>query len=653
MTGRRPVSRLRLAFALRGAHVSSRLRMFRARLLASLRFALRTLWRWLLALLWLLVQPVVWPVRLVLRLVGPAPQPGLAVSPAPVRRRSRQFAWAIERGGEPRLGLHWEWRPHAFAATWHAWREPLPALPADAEDAFRDADVKPAPVPHGLVASTALHLLILLSPVPAFLALPAQTREFNTVRIEYDLRWTATSRVLPPISPAPRRQRPSPGGQPNQPLPPPGAKAVSRQTVVSNPPNPNHPTQTLITQFGTDRANVRPPQVRLPNMVVPPSADAAPNRELNLNRMKVPNAPVDLTGPPRSPNVPKPKSGAELALERTRLENLRARMTLPTSRGDESAAPAPEVNAPLGRARSGDVATSGVIAISPNPSAPAPVLELPDTNLRARFSLGPNAGAGSPGGVPGGVPGAEGGSGGGPGGEGGGAGGIGAPDIYVEPAGPVPAGPVIVAEQFPAGGGPPPPPKPASAPAKPAPSKAKSADANANSAAAAGVRPPEKSAQQRARELMQAVQQGTNSPRQIETTYSFISSLTSQSSTWTIRYAERTDRGAEPGGPAHVAQRGALRLPNITPPEAVKKVDPCYPYNPGAERVDGTVILYGVIRADGVVEDVTLVNGVEPRINQKATRAFSQSFFTPARKNGQPISVEVLIEIPFRMVPCL
>jgi TonB family protein len=569
-----------------------------------------------------------------------------------------QFAWEIASGEELDLGLRWERRPLAFFSTLRALREELPPLPEGAADAFRDADMKSwQPQEATLAVSAVLHFVFLVAPFPQFFMQlpPGQQEQLTAVRIQYDVRWMSTSRVLPPISPT-RSQQPSPGGRENEPLPPPGAQRIARQTIVSNPPNPNHPTQTLLQQFGIERARVRAPNVRLPNMVIPPSTDAAPNTEVNLRRMKVPDSPFDLTGPPRSPVVPKPKSRAELALEKTKLENLHARLTLPTTKGGEGASDAPDVNAPLGRARSGDLPTPGVIAISPNPSAPGPVLQLPDTNLRARFAVGPNAGPGSPGGVPGGVPGARGGSGGGPGGEGGGPGGGGfsAPDIYVEPAGPVPPGPVIVAEQYP-----PPVPAPApSTPASPLPGAASSRNQNpaaggGPAAAGSSGQPAYESAEQRARELMEAVRLGPRSPRPVQTTYAFISNLTSQSSTWMIRYAERKGANSNGDGPAHVAQSGAFRLPNITPPQVVKKVDPCYPSGAFSQRVDGTVILYGVIREDGMVQDVTLVQSVQPKVDQRAEQAFAQSFFEPARKNGRAIPVEVLIEIPFRMAACL
>jgi hypothetical protein len=221
----------------------------------------------------------------------------------------------------------------------------------------------------------------------------------------------------------------------------------------------------------------------------------------------------------------------------------------------------------------------------------------------------------------------------------------------------VPPGPVIVGQQRP-----PLAPAPQPLPEPVAPQSGGSQDSTQAEDTQAQAKPPDgsgsqKSAEQRARELLAAVRAGPRSPRPVQTTYAFIENLTSQSSTWMMRYAEHRHPGNNgansSNGPARVAQAGAVRILGISPPRVVKKVDPCYPADPLAERVNGTVILYGVIREDGIVEDVVLVEGFDPHIDQKATNAFAQSFFEPSRKKDQAIPVEVLIEIPFNMVPCL
>jgi TonB family protein len=165
--------------------------------------------------------------------------------------------------------------------------------------------------------------------------------------------------------------------------------------------------------------------------------------------------------------------------------------------------------------------------------------------------------------------------------------------------------------------------------------------------------PETKSPQQRARELLEAVRAGSQARRRVDTTYAFIPALTSQSSTWMLRYAERDRDNPGHGAKTGISANNPGKDPDVVPPRVVKKVDPCYPSDAYRERVDGTVVLYGLIRADGVVEDATLVEGIEPRLDKRTIRAFAQSLFEPARKKGQPVEVEVLVEIPFRLAPCL
>ncbi|MGH9805234.1 MAG: energy transducer TonB, partial [Candidatus Acidiferrales bacterium] len=490
-----------------------------------------------------------------------------------------------------------------------------------------------------LTVSIGLHVAFLATPLPVFLALPGQRPAAEMVKIENDLQWIPTSRVLPPIMPKrSASKRPSPGGKPNQPLPPLGAESKQRQAIVSTPPKPNHPTQTLIQQFALDKARVDI-RVRVPNMVTPPGP--APTPEIDLRRLRIPDAPVDLSGPSQAPALPKPKSRAELALREKRLENLLARLTVPAARSATGAGAddAPDISAPLGPARSGDLVPHGVLALSANPDASGPVLHLPDANLRARIVSGPYSGAGSPGGVPGGVPGAEGGSGGGPGGiAGGSGGGLFAPDIFVAPAGNVPAGPIIVGPGGQTGtGGPPPPPPPAPR------------QVARNNPGGSGARTQaQKSPEQRARELLAALHPGAQSPsegarRQVFMTYLYLAALTSQSSSWMLQYSEFP--GSTPEGvPADAP---------VIAPQVVKKVDPCYSADAHWERVEGTVLLYAVIRTDGGVGDIVVMRSLAQKIDERAIAALQNSRFEAARKGGRPVHVEALVEIPFRLAPCM
>lgn len=545
--------------------------------------------------------------------------------PATVRKRSER----------PRLEVPWSGGWADFLEKLRAAHARLPILPREsALNAFRDAAVEPGWPTRALLASLGFHIAFALLPLPEFLTRPSKRPPApEMVRIELDLKWMGTSRVLPPISPRPRpRAKPSPSGEENRPLPPPGADRLQPQTIVSNPAEPNHPTQTLVQQFALENARVNVSKLRLPNMVIPPAP--APANEIDLRRLRVPNAPLNLSSPPRMAQPARPKTHAELALENAQLENMLPRLTLPAAAPGAGAGTAPEVSATEGAARSGDLAAPGLIALSADPAAPTPVLELPDVNLRARFVAGPFPGSGSPGGVLGGQPGAHGGSGGGPGGEGGGPSGLSAPDILVTPAGPVPGGPVIVGP----GAGIGEPPAPAAAEA--------SEEQRAEKQPAAEV-PPTKPLEGRAKEILGGISPGSRpgtgaGGRRVYTIYINMPNLSSQTGSWVLRFAELGDGSqAAPGGASDSAPLAA--------PVALKKVDPRYPAAARHTGIEGTVFLYGVIRQDGSVDSVSVVRGLNTLLDESAVDAFQRWRFQPGHKNGTAVNLEVVVEIPFRL----
>ena len=548
----------------------------------------------------------------------------------------RESVPAPLRARRPQLDVKWAGGWQGFREALRALRTPLPMLPPRAAlTAFRAAELRRGWPGRGLLASVALHLLFLVVPLPEFLTRPP-TRQtaFSKIRIEYDLRWTG-SHILPPLSPAPKpRRRPRPGGQKDKPLPPPGADAVQPQTIVSNPAQPNHPRQTLLNQFALEKARIQVRDLRLPNLVIPPAPLAAPTAELHLRRLRIPGTPLSLQRMPQAPVPPRPKSASELALAQTQLENLFPKLAIAPATPGQSPTPVPDIGAHAGLPSSGDLTAPGLLALSARPALPSAVLELPETNLRARFSTGPYSGRGSPGGVPGGTPGAAGGQAEGPGGEGGGPGTLPIPDIFVAPAGPVPPGPVVAGLGSGLPGQP-----PAAAPSRsPAPDREGGAKAEVQRT---------KSPQERAEQILEGIRPGARAsgaatrPR-VYTIYVNMPNLSSQAGSWVLHLAEFDEHNtAVPGGAANGFPLEA--------PVVVKKVDPKYPAAARRDRVEGSVFLYGIIRPDGTVDRVRVVRGLHQLLDQNAVVAFQSWRFEPGRKNSAAVSVEVVVEIPFRL----
>lgn len=533
------------------------------------------------------------------------------------------------RTAEPELEVRWRDGWEQFQEALRALQTPLPLGPSQgALVAWRTPLLLERSWPkRALAASLVLHGLFVVMPLPAFLTrAPAPPAALAQVRIEYDLSWAGGSKLLPPIAPARQlraARRPSPPGPKDQPSPRPGADAVLPQTIVSRPAEPNHPRQTLLTEFSLDKSRVVRHNLGLPNMVIPPAAPAAPTPQVDLRRLRGPGTLLDPNGTLRAALPPPPKSKGELALAETRLENLYPKLAVEPGSTAPGRDAAPQVRAPSGPVGSGDLAALGVIALSPQPGLPSAVLELPETNLRARFAAGPETGSGSPLGLTGGS---------GWGGEAGGSGGLGAADILVTAAGPAPSGPVIVGDRLPAE----PPPPALEQPAAP------EAAIPASSHSAPQASQP---VHRRAEEMLEGRRPGTPvgagaGPRVYTMTVN-MPNLTSQSGSWVLRFAELGEaRSTAPGGAAN-------GFP-LAPPVAVKKVDPRYPAEARRARIEGSVFLYGVIREDGTVGNVQVVRSLHELLDQNAVEAFTRWHFQPGRKNGAAVPLEVVVEIPFR-----
>lgn len=112
--------------------------------------------------------------------------------------------------------------------------------------------------------------------------------------------------------------------------------------------------------------------------------------------------------------------------------------------------------------------------------------------------------------------------------------------------------------------------------------------------------------------------------------------LNSAGGSWVIRFAE-LDSNQEKG--------------ELIAPVAEHKVDPAYPIQLMRENVSGTVTLCAIIRADGSVGDIRVVNGADSRLDVFASQALARWHFRPAMKNDANVDVEAIVMIPFKPIP--
>jgi TonB family protein len=111
--------------------------------------------------------------------------------------------------------------------------------------------------------------------------------------------------------------------------------------------------------------------------------------------------------------------------------------------------------------------------------------------------------------------------------------------------------------------------------------------------------------------------------------------LNSAGGSWVMRFAE-LDSNREKG--------------DLLAPVADHKVDPAYPTQLMRENVAGTVTLRAIIRADGSVSDIQVVNGADARLDHYATQALARWHFRPAMKNDANVDVEAIVMIPFKPI---
>jgi periplasmic protein TonB len=87
---------------------------------------------------------------------------------------------------------------------------------------------------------------------------------------------------------------------------------------------------------------------------------------------------------------------------------------------------------------------------------------------------------------------------------------------------------------------------------------------------------------------------------------------------------------------------------NLKPPRQTYSVDPVYPPLAREARIAGTVIMEAVIDEHGNVVEARVVNG-HPLLIEAALRAVRQWKYEPTSLNGQPVSVELQVQVHFKL----
>jgi TonB family protein len=528
---------------------------------------------------------------------------------------------------EPRLDVPWgDFRQSLASSVRALFSGPFTARKFLAGDYFRDCWVERRIPKRAVLAAALWHVVFLVSPIAWFSTIVRHNSAFDNAQVT----WSDPIQDFPLLNIPAAKPKPVSHVDPNKPLPPKGADAFHpRQRIVTDPVHPNHPRQTLLNPVAPQLAPKILPD--MPNIVQlqAPSAPARPHIEISADALAKLHprqhrvATVTSTPLPDVPTLEQKPAELTLAISpnapaRPKLElNAGAAPRIAERAQTGDSVPAPEIGAAQAAANGNP---STLVALSAAPAPPKPDVQPPQGNLAARISISPE---GTKPGVPDGSPKAP-------------------PDppgdagatLSSNGGGKSPVGISI------SGGNPQP---------KNVVSGLGSSKLSLPSSRSLAARPEsnakaEDSPERTGPPNFAALPPGAK-PEQIfaaKRVYTLAvntANINSASGSWIMNFSELSPNQE---GPRTTSS-------DLTGLALIRKVDPKYPPELIEQNVQGEVILYAVIRADGSLDSIQLVRGIDPQLDANAKSALSQWKFRPATKAGVPVDLEAIVHIPFKI----
>ena len=89
----------------------------------------------------------------------------------------------------------------------------------------------------------------------------------------------------------------------------------------------------------------------------------------------------------------------------------------------------------------------------------------------------------------------------------------------------------------------------------------------------------------------------------------------------------------------------------VTLPVVVKQVRPQYTAEATGQRIMGSVLLECVVREDGRVSDITVVESLDTQygLDDEAVKALAQWEFKPGLREGKPVAVRITVVMNFAL----
>jgi TonB family protein len=104
-----------------------------------------------------------------------------------------------------------------------------------------------------------------------------------------------------------------------------------------------------------------------------------------------------------------------------------------------------------------------------------------------------------------------------------------------------------------------------------------------------------------------------------------------------------------PSGPLIRICSAKTPPPCATPPRPLYTPDPEYSKEAHDAHYQGTSVLWLIVGTDGNAYDVRVVLGLGHGLDKKAVDAVKEWRFEPAREDGQPVAVQINVEVSFRV----
>jgi hypothetical protein len=115
-----------------------------------------------------------------------------------------------------------------------------------------------------------------------------------------------------------------------------------------------------------------------------------------------------------------------------------------------------------------------------------------------------------------------------------------------------------------------------------------------------------------------------------------IENIAGYSGDWIIWFAERDQK---PGG-----------SPSVLAPVPLRKFESVDPIPPGA-RTEIRVQFQAIINKEGKFDRILLLRDLTPALESEVLRDVKSWEFKPATRDGTPVDIDVVLEIPFSLPP--